>query len=77
MRRHRDGDLTDLVRSTIIWITVVIFLAASYLYQDPAGDPYTRAVRGVFTVILVVVVPVITALVVFTWFTTLRARSRR
>lgn len=77
MPRHRDGDLSDLVRNTIIWIAVVIWLAWSYIYQDPATDPYTRAVRGVFTAILLVVVPLISALILFAWFGALRARSRR
>lgn len=77
MPRHRDGDLSDLVRNTIIWIAVVIWLAWSHIFQDPATDPYTRAVRGVFTVILLVVVPSISALIVFAWFGALRARSRR
>ena len=65
------------MRNTIIWVAVVIFLAASYLLQDPAGDPYTRAVRNVFTVILVVLVPLISAVVVFAWVGALRHRSGR
>ena len=65
------------MRNTIIWIGVVIFLAASYVLQDPAGDPYTRAVRTVFTIILVVVIPIISAVVVFAWVGALRDRSRR
>ena len=77
MPRHRDGDLSDLVRNTIIWIAVVIWLAWSYIYQGPATDPYTRAMRGVFTVILLVVVPLISALILFAWFAALHARSRR
>jgi len=77
MQRHRDGALTDLVRNTIIWTAVVIFLVASYLLQDPAGDPYTRAVRNVFTVILVVLVPFVSAIVIFAWIGELRNRSRR
>jgi heme/copper-type cytochrome/quinol oxidase subunit 2 len=77
MQRHRDGELTDLVRNTIIWIAVVIFLAASYVLQDPAGDPYTQAVRNVFTIILVVLVPLVSAVVIFAWVGALRHRSGR
>lgn len=65
------------MRNTIVWVAVVIFLGASYVLQDPAGDPYTRAVRNVFTTILVVLVPVISAVVIFAWVGALRRRSGR
>jgi heme/copper-type cytochrome/quinol oxidase subunit 2 len=77
MRRHRDGELSDLVRNTIIWIVVVIWLAWSYVYQAPPADSYTDATRNVFTVILLIVIPLTSAIVLFVWVDALRDRRDR
>jgi heme/copper-type cytochrome/quinol oxidase subunit 2 len=77
MRRHRDGELSDLVRNTIIWIVVVIWLAWSYVYQAPPADSYTDATRNAFTVILLIVIPLISTVVLFVWVDTLRDRRGR
>ena len=76
MQRHRDGDLSDLVRNTIIWIAVVIWIGSSHMLQSPAGGPYTEAVRNAFTLVLAVVIPVVSAIVVVAWVAALRNRKR-
>ena len=77
MQRHRDGDLDDLVRNTLIWIGVVIWVAWSYFVQNPPGDAYTDTVRDAFTVILAILIPLISAIVIIAWVGALRARSER
>lgn len=77
MQRHRDGELSDLARNTIIWIAVVIWLGWSYMIQTPAGGPYTDGVRNAFTLVLALVIPVVTAIVVIAWVTALRHRGNR
>lgn len=72
MRRHRDGEINDLARNTIIWIAVVIWLAWSYLLQTPPAGPYSDGVRNAFTLVLAVVIPVVTAIVVVAWIGALR-----
>lgn len=72
MRRHRDGELSDLVRNTIIWIAVVVWLGWSYVIQTPAGGPYTDALRSAFTIVLAIVVPLVSAIVVVAWIAVLR-----
>lgn len=76
MQRPRDGERSDLVRNTIIWIVVVFWLGWSYLLQTPA-DPYTDATRNAFTVILTIVIPLISAIVVVVWIAELRKRRSR
>lgn len=76
MQRHRDGEINDLVRNTVIWIVVVIWLGGNYLFQTPA-DPYTDATRNAFTVILAIVIPLVSAIVVVVWVSTLRNRHKR
>jgi hypothetical protein len=77
MRRHRDSDLTDLVRHTIIWIAVVLWLAWSYAMQAPSGGPYTDGVRNAFTLVLAVVVPLISLVFLVAWVGQLRSRNER
>lgn len=77
MQRHRDGRIDDLVRNTIIWIVVVIWLAWGYIVQAPAGDAYSDTVRNAFTIVLVVVVPLVSAVVIAAWVGALRERSER
>lgn len=77
MQRHRDGELDDLVRNTIIWIAVVLWLAWGYLVQEPAGDAYTDTVRDAFTIVLAIVIPLISLIVVIAWVSALRDRQRR
>ena len=72
MRRLRDGEIEDLIRNTIIWIAVVIWLAVSYLLQTPAGGPYTDGLRHAFTVFLAIVIPLVSAIVVAAWVGALR-----
>jgi hypothetical protein len=74
MQRHRDGERSDLVGNTIIWIAVVIWLGASYVLQTPGGGPYTDTLRSAFTVVLAIVVPLVTAVVIFAWIDALRDR---
>jgi hypothetical protein len=76
MRRHRDGDLSDLVRNTIIWIGVVIWLALGYVFQNPPGDAYTDAVRDAFMVVLAILIPLMSAIFVFAWIGALRDRPK-
>jgi hypothetical protein len=74
MQRHRDGERSDLVGNTIIWIAVVIWLGGSYVLQTPAGGPYTDTLRSAFTIVLAIVVPLVTAVVIFAWIDALRDR---
>jgi hypothetical protein len=74
MRRLRDGEVDDLIRNTIIWIAVVIWLAVSYLLQTPAGGPYTDGVHHAFTVFLAIVIPLVSVIVVAAWVGALRKR---
>jgi len=77
MQRHRDGDLSDLIRNTIIWIVVVIWSLWGYVIQIPPGGPYSDAVRSAFTVILAIVIPVVFAIMIAAWAGALRERWRR
>jgi len=77
MQRHRDGELDDLVRNTIIWIAVVLWLAWSYFVQQPPGDAYTDTVRDAFTIVLAIVIPLISLIVVIAWVSALRNRQER
>ncbi|HEY6204211.1 MAG TPA: hypothetical protein VI056_14380 [Candidatus Limnocylindria bacterium] len=77
MQRHRDGELDDLVRNTIIWIAVVLWLAWGYFVQEPPSDAYTDTVRDAFTIVLAFVIPVISLFVVVAWVSALRNRQQR
>ena len=77
MQRHRDGELDDLVRNTIIWIAVVLWLAWGYFVQEPPGDAYTDTVRDAFTIVLAIVIPLISLVVVLAWWSALRERQER
>jgi len=76
MQRHRDGDLSDLIRNTIIWIVAVIWSLWGYVIQIPPGGPYSDAVRGAFTVIFAIVIPVVSAILLVAWVSALRDRRR-
>jgi hypothetical protein len=76
MRRHRDGDISDLVRNTIIWIGVVIWLALSYIFQTPPGGAYEDVIRNAFIVMLAIVIPLTSAIIVIAWIGALRDRSK-
>ena len=77
MQRHRDGELDDLVRNTIIWIAVVLWLAWGFLVQDPPSDAYADTVRDAFTIVLAVVIPLISLVVLVAWVSALRDRKER
>jgi len=77
MQRHRDGELNDLARNTIIWIAVVLWLAWGYFVQEPPGDAYTDMVRDAFTIVLAIVIPLVSLIVVAAWVGALRDRQRR
>jgi heme/copper-type cytochrome/quinol oxidase subunit 2 len=76
MQRHRDGDISDLVRNTIIWIGVVIWLALGYIFQNPPGDAYEDTVRDAFMLILAIVIPLMSVLFVLAWVGALRSRRK-
>ena len=59
--------MDDLIRNTIIWIAVVIWLAVSYMLQTPAGGRYTDGLRHAFAVFLAIVIPLVSAIVVAAW----------
>ncbi|MDP9252088.1 MAG: hypothetical protein M3O80_03695 [Chloroflexota bacterium] len=77
MRRHRDGGIDDLVRNTIIWIAIVIWLVWGYISQAPPTDAYDDSVRRAFTIVLAVVIPFFSAMVIVAWVGTLRQRQKR
>jgi len=77
MQRHRDGELDDLVRNTIIWIAIVLWLAWGYFVQEPPGDAYTDTVRDAFTVVLAIVIPFVSLIVLIAWVSALRNRQKR
>jgi len=77
MQRHRDGELDDLVRNTVIWIAVVLWLAWGYFVQEPPGDGYTDTVRDAFTIVLAIVIPLISLIVVIAWVSALKNRQER
>ena len=76
MRRHRDGELSDLVRNTIIWVAVVIWLAWGYVFQTPPAGPYTDGLRNAFMIVLAVVIAVVSAIIVLAWIATLQNRRK-
>lgn len=76
MQRHRDGDFSDLIRNTIIWIGVVIWLALGYIFQNPPGDAYTDTVRDTFMWVLAILIPLMSAIFVVAWIGALRDRDR-
>ena len=69
--------MQDLVRNTIIWIGIVIWLALGYLFQAPPTDAYDDSVRKAFTIALAVVIPLFSAIFIVAWIGALRARDRR
>jgi hypothetical protein len=75
MERHRDGEIEDLVRNTIIWMVVVIWLVWGYIVQDPPGDAYTDTVRGAFTVVLAILIPLVSVTLISAWVSEVRQRS--
>ena len=77
MQRHRDGELDDLVRNTVIWIAVVLWLAWGYFVQEPPGDAYTDTVRDAFTIVLAIVIPLTSLIVVIAWVSALKNRQER
>jgi hypothetical protein len=77
MQRHRDGDTSDLVRNTIIWIGIVIWLALGYILQNPPADAYEDTVRDTFMLILAILIPLMSAVLVFAWIGALRDRTKK
>lgn len=71
----RRRDLADLRRHTLIWIGALVWIGAGYALQDPARDPYDAAQRTAFSYAMLVVIPVITAIFVYTWIGTLRQQA--
>jgi hypothetical protein len=69
--------MEDLVRNTIIWIAIVIWLAFGYLFQAPPTDAYDDSVRKAFTIVLAIVIPSFSAMVIVAWVGALRERHRR
>jgi len=74
MQRHRDGETNDLARNTVIWIAVVIWLAWGYLLQTPPPSAYEDGVRNIFTLVLTVLIPVVSAAFVIAWITLMQNR---
>jgi hypothetical protein len=68
--------MSDLVRNTIIWIGVVIWLAFGYIFQTPPGDAYEDTVRNAFSVVLAIVIPLMSAIIVIAWIGALRHRPK-
>ena len=75
MRRHRNRDMSDLVRNTIIWIGVVIWLVFGYVFQTPPGGAYEDMMRSAFTVMLAIVIPLMSATIVVAWIGALRDQN--
>jgi hypothetical protein len=69
--------MEDLVRNTIIWIAIVVWLALGYLFQAPPTDAYDDSVRKAFTIVLAIVIPLFSAIVIVAWIGALRERHRR
>ena len=67
--------MSDLVRNTIIWIGVVIWLALGYMFQTPPGDAYEDIVRNAFSVVLAIVIPLMSAIIVVAWIGALRDQN--
>ncbi len=68
------NDRNDLIRNTVIWIVVVLWVVWGYLVQAPPTDAYADAFRRAFTLILAVVIPVISGLIAVPWLVALRRR---
>jgi hypothetical protein len=68
--------MSDLVRNTIIWIGVVIWLAFGYIFQTPPGGAYEDMLRDAFTAMLAIVIPLMSAIIVIAWFGALRDRPQ-
>ena len=68
--------MSDLVRNTIIWIGVVIWLAIGYILRNPPGDAYEDTVRDTFMVILAILIPLMSAIFVVVWIGALRNRKK-
>jgi hypothetical protein len=68
--------MSDLVRNTIIWIGVVIWLALGYIFQTPPGDAYEDTVRNTFTLILLILIPLMSAIFLVAWIGALRHRNK-
>ncbi|HEV8230413.1 MAG TPA: hypothetical protein VGQ86_10675 [Candidatus Limnocylindria bacterium] len=67
-------DRGDLVRHTVTWIAVALWLLLGFAYQTPSGDPYTDTVRSAFIWVVAIVVPLGSLFILFAWIGALRRR---
>jgi hypothetical protein len=67
-------DLNELVRYTVIWLVVLVWLGLGLVYQPTPGGPYTDFMRRAFEIVLAVVVPLVSAFFVVSWIVVLRGR---
>jgi hypothetical protein len=70
----RRDDHADLVRHTVTWVAVALWLWLGFVYQAPSGGPYTDAVRAAFTWVVAIVVPLISLFILFAWISAIRQR---
>jgi hypothetical protein len=78
VRRHRDGEIDDLVRNTIIWIAILIWLAWGFIFQtSPTTAGYEDVMRKAFAIFLAFVIPLFSAMLIVAWVGALHQRRRR
>ena len=74
VRPPRRSDLTDLVRNTVIWIAVVLWVAIGFMFQTPPAGPYSDTVVKAFAAVLAIVVPLVSVFIAVAWVIVLRGR---
>lgn len=71
----RARDVADLRRNTVIWLVAEAWILAGYALQDPARDPVDAAERGIFTLVMGLLLPLVSAGILVAWWGLLRTRS--
>lgn len=70
----RPGDREVLRRNTVLWILAASWVLASFLLQDPPKDEYDGWFRGVATIAFALVIPAVSAAVLYGWWRAIRRK---
>ena len=69
-------DISDLIRYTLIWTFVLVWLGLGLAYTTPPAGPYSDLILTVFKLALGVVLPAVSLFLVVSWVVVLRDRRR-
>ena len=69
-------DLEELIRYTLIWTFVLVWLGLGIAYTTPPAGPYSDLILTGFKVMLAVVLPAVSLFLVVSWVVVFRERRR-